>query len=167
MGLLKLNRGQITFNGKSYKNVRPDFGYLPQNINLIDDSIKNNVLFSSEFTKYNKNLYRLALKNSTLKSFVESLPKKDLTHVGEKGAGISGGQLQKIGIARCFYNNNDIIILDEFDNNLDEKSKSNILKSIRKLKNSKTIILITHDKKIKKFCDELYLINKKKLHKIK
>ena len=62
MGLLKLNRGQITFNGKSYKNVRPDFGYLPQNINLIDDSIKNNVLFSSEFTKYNKNLYRLALK---------------------------------------------------------------------------------------------------------
>ena len=76
MGLLKLNRGQITFNGKSYKNVRPDFGYLPQNINLIDDSIKNNVLFSSEFTKYNKNLYRLALKNSTLKSFVESLPKK-------------------------------------------------------------------------------------------
>lgn len=167
MGLLKLNKGQITFNGNSYKNVRPDFGYLPQNINLIDDSIKNNVLFSSEFTKYNEHLYLLALKNSSLKSFVESLPKKDLTHVGEKGARISGGQLQKIGIARCFYNNNDIIILDEFDNNLDEKSKSNILKSIRKLKNSKTIILITHDKKIKKFCDELYLINKKKLHKIK
>ena len=74
---------------------------------------------------------------------------------------------QNKGIARCFYNNNDIIILDEFDNNLDEKSKSNILKSIRKLKNNKTIILITHDKKIKKFCDELYSINRKKLHKIK
>ena len=51
---------------------------------------------------------------------MESLPKKDLTHVGEKGAR-TRRSIAKIGIARCFYNNNDIIILDEFDNNLDEK----------------------------------------------
>ena len=82
--------------------------------------------------------------------------------VGEKGSKLSGGQIQRIGIARALYFKPEILILDEATNALDEETERNIMQEIDKLKKIYTIITITH-KKVAEFCDEIYLIEGLKL----
>ena len=85
------------------------------------------------------------------------------TAVGERGARISGGQLQRIGIARALYNNPSIIIFDEATSSLDIETESEILKSIENFKKNKTILIISHRNITLKNCDETYKIENKKL----
>ena len=98
---------------------------------------------------------------------MNKLPNKFNTFVGDRGTKISGGQAQRIGIARALYNDPDILILDEFNSNLDTFSEQKIIKSFNILKKTKTIIIITHKKSLIKFCDNAFLIKNKKLKKIK
>ena len=86
--------------------------------------------------------------------------------MGESGSQISGGQSQKISLARALYSDPEILILDEFDNNLDQNSEMDIISKLNKLKKNKTIILISHNKEIFKICDEIYKISNKKITKI-
>ena len=78
--------------------------------------------------------------------------------IGENGAKISGGQIQRIGIARSLYRNNEILILDESTNALDEETEKEFFKSLMILKNKKTIIIISHNKENLKNCDKIYNI---------
>lgn len=167
MGLINNYKGEIKYNDKDLNSVIPNFSYMPQNINLIDDSIKKNILFSTNKKKFSKKNYKEAINLTNLKNFIDRLPKGDNTRVGEKGSRVSGGELQKIGIARCIYNDSDVLIFDEFDNNLDINSRNNILKSFNKLKKNKIIILISHQENINLYCDSIYRIKHKKLNKIK
>ena len=80
------------------------------------------------------------------------------TILGDKGSKISGGQKQRIGIARALYSNSEIIIFDESTSSLDEKTEAKIFENIKKLKESKTIIFVTHRKTIKEYCDDFYLL---------
>ena len=83
--------------------------------------------------------------------------------IGEKGARISGGQAQKIGLARSIYSDSEIIVIDEFDNNLDIKSTEKIIKFLSKMKKSRTIIIITHNQKYQKYFDNVFNISNKKI----
>ena len=76
--------------------------------------------------------------------------------VGEKGSKISGGQAQRLGIARALYNDPNILILDESTNNLDIDVENKILNDLKKLKKNKTIIFITHRENPLIYCDEIY-----------
>ena len=143
------------------------FGYVAQNINLIDDTIKNNIIFGNNIDKFDKKNFINSIKHSGINDFIKKLPKKFNTFVGDRGIKISGGQSQRIGIARAIYNNPDILILDEFNSNLDALSEKKIIKNFNKLKKSKTILIITHKKSLIKFCDNAFLIKDKKLIKIK
>ena len=86
------------------------------------------------------------------------MPNKIDTIVGENGAKISGGQTQRIGMARAFYNNPEILILDEPTNSLDSENKIKIIKTLRKLKNKITIIIVSHNLKSLEIAEENYLI---------
>jgi ABC-type bacteriocin/lantibiotic exporter with double-glycine peptidase domain len=167
-GLLKPITGKVFYNKNPKLNkVSLKFGYVAQNINLIDDTIKNNIIFGNDIEKFDKENFINSIEHSGINDFIEKLPKKFNTFVGDRGIKISGGQSQRIGIARAIYNNPDILILDEFNSNLDMLSEKKIIKNLNKLKNNKTILIITHKKSIIKFCDNAFLIKDKKLIKIK
>ena len=80
------------------------------------------------------------------------------TKVGERGVKLSGGQLQRIGIARALYNNPSLLVLDEATSNLDQDTESKILEILLKLKMKKTIIFITHRQSSLSICDRVFKI---------
>ena len=89
----------------------------------------------------------------------------DFNDVGEYGAKLSGGQIQRIAIARALYRDSDILIFDESFSNLDHDNKKNILDIVNILKNKKKIIIISHDSYVLRSCDVIYKIKNKKIYK--
>ena len=94
---------------------------------------------------------------SQLREFIDSLPNGINTIVGE-GCKISGGQLQRIGIARALYNNPEIIIFDEATNALDSKTEKDLLKTINLIQGNKTFIIISHNLETLKDCEKIFEI---------
>ena len=78
------------------------------------------------------------------------------TSVGERGFKLSGGQAQRVGIARALYNDPEILILDEATSSLDVNNEKKILESLLNLKRKKTLIIITHRLTTTKYCDKIY-----------
>ena len=155
LGLIKPSSGKIFINNKEI-NLEfdlPDnfYAYLPQEIFLIDDSIKNNIALGENNINEEK-LYS-SIKKANLEEFIEGLPNKINTISGERGIRISGGQKQRIALARSFYFDSKILVLDESTNSLDGDTQKNILHEIKNLKSEKTIIFISHDDKDLSICD--------------
>ena len=168
LGLLERNSGKIFFNKKKINNLKNNYlniGYVPQKVFLIDDTIKNNILFKSN-KPFNNKLYNKCIKISLLNKFINKLPKKDNTVVGENGAEISGGQAQRIGIARALYLNSEFILFDEPTSSLDLKTEKAIMLKIFREFREKTIILITHTKENLKFFDKIYRLKNNTLRKL-
>ena len=135
---------------------------MAQNINLVDDTIKNNIIFGNRSNQINKRNFDWCVRYSGIESFVKTSSKYN-TLVGDRGTKISGGQAQKIGIARALYNNPDILILDEFNSSLDIQSENLIIKNFYQLKKYMTILIITHKKSITKSCDNVFKLKIKYL----
>ena len=144
-------------------------GYVPQEIYLTDESITNNIAFGEENSNINKEKIITLLKLLNLYEFVSSLPDGLDTKVGERGIQISGGQLQRIGIARALYYDPTIIILDEATSALDEENEDLIINQINKFRKNKIIIIVSHKYNSVKICDRIYkldngILNLKKLN---
>lgn len=166
-GLLKPTSGQILvdeidINSKK-NNWRSKIGYVPQDIYLLDDSIKSNIAFGVEDKNFSSAQFEKAIKMSQLSEFLENLPDKELTYVGDDGVRLSGGQKQRIGIARALYFLPEVLILDEPTSSLDEKNETLILDDIYNIKSKITIIIISHSKKVFKKCDKIIEIKSGKI----
>ena len=85
-------------------------------------------------------------------------------HLLERGKNLSGGQIQRIGIARALYFEPDIIIFDESTSSLDRTNEEKILRIINKISDNKTIIFVSHRKEVLDFCDTIYHIENKKIY---
>ena len=142
-----------------YQNI----GYIPQNIYLSDDTIKNNIAYGIEPNEINEASIEYAIEKSNLKFFIESLDKGIDTTVGELGNKISGGQKQRIGIARALYNRPKLLILDEATNSLDQETENKILEELKMLKGKITILFITHRLSTLSFCDKIFRIKNNNL----
>lgn len=158
-GFLIPNSGQIKVdNFDIHKNVnswQKNIGIVQQEIYLIDDTIKKNIAFGIEESYIDNQKMNKVLESVELKNFVDNLPEKDLTIVGEKGQKISAGQKQRIGIARMLYADRKILIFDESTNALDKKTENEIIEFIQKLKRLCTVIMISHDLNNLKICDDI------------
>ena len=167
MGLFYPTDGSISVDGKNinqnFKSWQNIIGYVPQNIFLTNDSIKNNIAFGLEKNEINNQNLTKALKDSQLDRFVKSLDLGIETKVGERGTQISGGQLQRIGIARALYKIPEILIFDESTASLDTSTENGILDSIRRLKGEKTILMISHRFSSLKDCDKIFEIKNGKI----
>jgi ABC-type multidrug transport system fused ATPase/permease subunit len=142
---------------RNYKKI----SFVSQNTILLDDSIEKNIIFGSESVDY-KVLNRV-IEDSNLQELIESLPLKEKTHVGERGALLSGGEIQRIGIARALYVNPDLLILDEPTSALDNHNSKQIIETISKLKDI-TIVMISHQLDLLNFCSKLIHIKDKKIN---
>ena len=165
LGLLTPGKGKILVNNLDINNNLPQWqkgiGYVSQNIFLLDSTLKENIAFGEKIEKINYNNLNRAIENANLTSFVENLSDGIDTNIGERGSKISGGQMQRIAIARELYRNPSVLILDEATTGLDYENEKKIFDSIKQLKNKMTIIIVSHNKKTIEICDNLLDLNNK------
>ncbi|WP_346775378.1 ABC transporter ATP-binding protein [Bacillus sp. RO2] len=167
LGLYSPQQGEILIDNKQLEVVRNNWikviGYIPQNIFLTDNTIRNNIAFGVEENEINEEIVWDTLEKAQLKSFVENLPDKLNTVVGERGVKLSGGQRQRLGIARALYNNPEIIFMDEGTSALDNETEKEVMKAIDCLKGEKTLIIIAHRLSTIENCDISYKLDKGKI----
>lgn len=148
--------------GKVYidKNVRSMFSYVPQGNFLLSGTIRDNIAFTANSPDDEKIIK--AAKIACAYDFIEKLPQKLDTVVGENGKGLSEGQIQRIAIASAVYCDSPIIIFDEATSALDADTEVQLLKNLKTLKN-KTCILISHKMAAKEICNKEIVIDNKKI----
>jgi len=141
----KLNREDIVY-------FKKNIAFVTQSTMVFNDTLEKNItLYDKDI---DKNQLNKSIELSGLTNFVKDLPNGLTTEIGEKGSKVSGGQLQRISIARAIYNNRKILLLDEFTSALDPVTESNLLHYIKNLKNT-TIVLSTHKLEVLNFCDSV------------
>lgn len=131
-------------NLKDHSKLFHLYSYVPQNILLLNNSILENICFGEEHSSINQDRLNLAIDISLIREVINNSSQGLNTIIGDKGSTLSGGQIQRIGIARAIYFNRPIIVFDESTNSLDFETESNIIKSLLSLEN-KTIIFVTHN----------------------
>ena len=147
-GLYKIKKGQIFIGNKDVKylhksSLRNLIGIVPQDIHLFEGNIIQNIALG----EINANMERVIQVCNMLQimSFIDKLPQGFNTNIGENGAALSGGEKQRITIARALYKDPDILVFDEASSSLDSTSEKVLKELIQDLiNNGKTIILITH-----------------------
>ena len=167
LGLIKPTKGNIFVDGLILnENIKPWqklIGYVPQDIYLLDDTIKNNIAFGLNANDINQEVILKSIELSRLKDYVSSLEKKENTVVGNRGIKVSGGQKQRIGIARALYHNPKILILDEATSSLDTINERKIKEEIYNTAENMTLIIVTHRHKSVSNCDKIYLLDNGKI----
>ena len=160
LGLFEPSIGQINVDGKSiYRDLsgwRKIVGYVPQDVYLFDDTLERNIAYGIENSSIDQESLKRSLSQSQLETFVESLKDGLQTIVGERGVRLSGGQIQRIGIARALYHDPEILILDEATSALDQETERGVMDSVRALKGSKTVVVVAHRLSTVEYCDRLY-----------
>jgi ABC-type bacteriocin/lantibiotic exporter with double-glycine peptidase domain len=159
LGILPRTSGQFYVNHKSYRKALMNFSnvaYVSQHIYLFDEDIIQNIIFGTNLPVDMKKIWNV-LKIVNLDHFVNSLPKKLNTKISDRGgANISGGQRQRLAIARALYSDPKILILDEATSALDIKTENSILRKIKSIFKNKIIINVTHKKSYLNSCNKIY-----------
>lgn len=161
LGLLSLDKGQVCLDGlpilnSNIRGWQSIVAYVPQNVYIIDDTIKHNIALGIKEEHIDMDKIYIAIEIAGLMEFVEALPDKANTFIGERGARMSGGQVQRLGIARAIYRNTPIIVLDEATSALDMETEEKIINSVISHTKEKTVIMIAHRYTSLKFCDVIY-----------
>ena len=169
VGLLKPSSEKILINGLDIfkTDISNTIGFVSQFVFLNDDSILNNIIFGLPEKQVNIDRVYEILKIVELKKFVETLTDGIYSNVGERGMKLSGGQIQRIGIARALYRNPDIMVFDESTSALDQNTEKKIMKTIYDLKNTKTLIIVSHKKGILSKCDRIFELKDKNIKEIR
>ena len=167
-GFLKPQKGIIEFNNvnifENLKAWRDNLGYVSQSQFLTNDTIKNNIIFSNDnFIDHER--FEEAIELSGVKLILPNMSNGLDTYVGDMGMKLSGGQKQRITIARVFYRNPKIIILDEPTSAQDNKIEKSFMEVLKKIKKDKIIIIISHSKNIHSICDLNFKVENEKLIK--
>lgn len=162
LALLEPQAGQILMDGINIQELGTRWnhlvGYVPQSVYLIDNSVRNNVAFGYSEEEIDDEKVWKALEMAQIKDFVETLPEGLDTFVGEFGVRFSGGQRQRMAIARALYSNPDILILDEATSALDNDTENAVMEAIDALQGIKTLIIVAHRLSTIRNCDVIYEI---------
>jgi ABC-type multidrug transport system fused ATPase/permease subunit len=160
LGLLRPSTGAISVDGEHLDqgNVlawRRLVGYVPQDVFLLDSTVRDNVVFAGRGVVVDDEAVWAALQQAQLAEFVRSMPAALDTVVGERGSRMSGGQRQRLGIARALYRGPRVLILDEATSALDLKTEAAVARTIEALDSSMTKILIAHRLSTVRNCDQI------------
>lgn len=160
--------GTLNIDGKNIKAIptnalRASQTLVSQETYLFDESILDNIRLGNLDATREEVI--LAAKKASIHNFIMSLPQGYDSKVGELGSSVSSGEKQRIGLARAFLRQSDLLILDEPTSNLDTLNEAEILKAIKENSNEQTIVLISHRKSTTAICDKVYKLENKKLVK--
>ena len=148
LGVLNPTSGSIELSGKSPLDAFAKWpgavSYLPQDIEIVNGSIKDNVCLGLNPRNVPEEFVWDAIEDAQLRSLVDSLPQGLDAQMGERGMKISGGQRQRLGIARALLSKPKLIVLDEATSALDGETEFKVTESLLKLKGQVTIVMIAH-----------------------
>lgn len=166
MRFWEVNNGAITIGGKNINEIntsdlRKMQSFVTQDTYLFNDTIANNIGIAKENATMEEII--AAAKKASIHDFIMSLPKGYDSKVGELGGNLSGGEKQRIGIARAFLHDAPMILLDEPTSNLDSLNEGIILKSLMESKENKTIIIVSHRKSTMNIADVVLDVEKNSL----
>jgi subfamily B ATP-binding cassette protein MsbA len=161
--LYNINQGDIKIDGQSIyeitlSSLRKNISMVSQETTLFDDTIWNNIAYAKR--NANKEEIKEAAKFSFCDEFINNLPEKYETIIGENGVRLSGGEKQRISIARALIKKSPIILLDEATSSLDAETESKIQKAIAHLTKGRTTIVIAHRLSTIVNADKIYVIDK-------
>jgi len=165
LGVIAPHKGGIYYKNKSihhnFEQWSKYIGYIPQQIYLLDESIRTNVAFGVERENIDDAKLWRALEQAQLKEFVESLPEGLETVVGDRGVRLSGGQRQRIGISRAMYEDPPILVLDEATSSLDNETEKAVMDAVMGFKGNKTMLIVAHRLSTIEHCDITYRVEDK------
>lgn len=169
-GLLSPTKGKIFIDSKNLllneKLWQSKISYISQNIFLNEGTILENVTLGQKRNLIDTVLLDEVLTVSGLNNLITKLPLGIETYIGERGLKLSGGEKQRIGIARALYRSSDIIIFDEATNALDLKNEQYVIKSVKDYCREKTLIFISHRKETLKYCNVQFKLENKKIIRV-
>ncbi len=167
LGLLHTKEGSITWDGRNifdnYEAWLAQIGYIPQSIYLVDESIRDNIAFGIDADKIDDKRIWEVLEEAQLKEFVEELPEGLDTKIGDRGVRISGGQRQRLGIARALYHDPEILVFDEATSALDNDTEKAVMDAVNSFHGKKTMVIIAHRLNTIAKCDVIYKVENEKM----
>lgn len=170
LGALEPTEGSILIDGtNAFEHLlawQKNVGYIPQNIYLMDDTIRNNIVYGAEEDVDDERLMK-AVEEAQLKAFIDTLSDGLDTEIGERGIRLSGGQRQRIGIARALYSNPQVLVLDEATSALDNETEKAVMEAIDSLAGTKTLIIIAHRLSTVENCDIKYEVKDGNANRVK
>jgi ABC-type multidrug transport system fused ATPase/permease subunit len=167
LGLHRPLSGSIEVDGVNiYTDLEQwqhQIGLVPQDVYLLDASLRENVAFGVRDDDIDDELVKEAIERAQLEPFVASLPDGLDTFTGERGVRISGGQRQRLGIARAFYTQPQVLVLDEATSSLDNATEAELAATIAELHGKLTMIVIAHRLSTVKNSDRVFLLEQGRL----
>ncbi len=142
-------------------------GYVPQKVYITNDTIKKNIALGLNENEIDLEKLNKVSELCQLKELISKFPKNFDTKLGDRGIEISGGELQRIGIARALYKRSEILVLDEFTSSLDRNNELKLIELAKQISKEKTVIISAHKKELLDFCDNIFYIKDNKINKIK
>jgi subfamily B ATP-binding cassette protein MsbA len=164
-GLLTPNTGniyidEISLEKYNLKTFQTKVGYITQDPVIFDDTVFNNVTLWDTKNEINLAKYQEALKQASIWEYFQNTEHQENTRLGNKGVRLSGGQIQRICIARELYKNVDFLFMDEATSALDSKTENIVKKNIESLQGFVTIIIVAHRLSTIKHADKIIVMNK-------
>jgi len=163
MRFWEVQNGEIKISGKNIDSINTDNlremeSYVTQETQIFNDTVANNI----RIAKLDASLAEIknACQKASINEFIEKLPDGYNTNVGELGENFSGGERQRIGLARAFLHNAPFLLLDEPTSNLDSLNEAVILKSIKEEAEGKTVVLVSHRISTVRIADKIYSVDK-------
>lgn len=155
-------KGEINLGAINFKTISPKFwrsvsGSVMQDSFVFNDSIRKNITVTDD--RIDENRLRNACKTANILSFIEGMPLGFYTKLGAEGNGISGGQKQRLAIARAVYKNPEFIFFDEATNSLDANNEKVILENLQKFFEGKTVVVVAHRLSTVKNADKIIVLD--------
>lgn len=170
LGLLQPQAGTISVDGtpitrENTIDWQRSIGYVPQQVYLADTSVAENIAFGMPKDKIDMQAVERAARAAQIHEFIaKDLPHGYATQVGDRGVRLSGGECQRIGIARALYRAHPVLFLDEATSALDDATEKLFNKAIRELSGKKTIVVIAHREASLKACDAVVSLTEERKH---
>jgi ABC-type multidrug transport system fused ATPase/permease subunit len=162
LGLHRPQRGTIAVDGvdifTDLEGWQRQIGLVPQDVYLLDASLRENVAFGVPEDQIDDGCVDDAIQRAQLERFIATLPDGLDTVTGERGVRISGGQRQRLGIARAFYTQPEVLVLDEATSALDNATEAELAATIAQLRGTLTMVVIAHRLSTVRNCDRVLLL---------